>query len=99
MIPLENKYTEEVGAFLFQKTEETTEFIGSLSLAHTKALKTVLLAPNQAQVTDKPAQIFPDTSLPFTNCCYVPTKEAQHKQERFTTIQMVNLQQKALLTR
>ena len=76
MIPLENKYTEEVGAFLFQKTEETTEFIGSLSLAHTKALKTVLLAPNQAQVTDKPAQIFPDTSLPFTNCCYVPTKEA-----------------------
>lgn len=99
MIPLENKYTEKVGAFLFQKTGEISEFKGSLSVAHTEALKTVLLSPNHTQVSDKPTKIIPDTTLPFTNCQYVPTKEAQKKQEQLTNIQLINLQQKALLSR
>lgn len=99
LIPLENKHTEEVGAFLFQKTGEKTEFKGSLSLAHTKALKTVLLSPNPPQITDKPISIIPDTTLPFTNCQYVPTKEAQYQHNQLTTIQMINLHQKAILSR
>ncbi len=99
MIPLENKHTEKVGAFLFQKTGEITEFKGSLSVEHTQALKTVLLSPNHTQASDKPTKIIPDTTLPFTNCQYVPTKETQQKQERLTTIQLINLQQKALLSR